>query len=535
MATQFIEDPIPISLVLHTVFCPRRAWLESVGERTDTSQVQAGTSAHRRSDDPSQSSATEHRAVDVRSDRLGLSGRCDVIEGREGGALTVVEYKATPVRQRPEVTETNRVQLALQRLCLEEMGHVVDGTQVYFTGHRRRVEVDLTADDVLCAEQAVVRTREVITSSIAPEPLNEDSRCRWCSHVSVCLPDERRFEQSRQRVLVPAPDAQIVHASTPGSRLSLRRGRLEAVKGDEVLLSVPMERVLGVVVHGNVDLSSALIRELSWNDRVIVWCSWSGRVIGWSQGAHSPNGLQRVHQHVASAEGRLDIAAAMVAAKIANQATLLRRNGDAPEAVARMRQLQKEARQALSLTDLMGVEGEAARHYFDSFTTMLSGHVSQFAAAAWNGRRRRPAPDPVNSALDYSYALLLSECVRALVSCGLDPHAGFLHSSARNKPALALDLMEEFRAPVADSVVVRSLRNGELSEEDFVHVMGTARLSDHGRRQLIAGFERRVETIFKHPIFGYDVTWRRAIEVQARLVLGALDGTQPSYKGVTVR
>ena len=200
-----------------------------------------------------------------------------------------------------------------------------------------------------------------------------------------------------------------------------------------------------------------------------------------------------------------------------------------------MRQLRHDALVASSLTDLLGIEGEAAGNYFNSFSTMLKGVTAAFAASRWKGRRRRPAPDPVNAALDYTYALLLGDCIRSLVACGLDPHAGFLHSSSRNKPALALDLMEEFRAPVADSVVVRAIRNGEIGEQDFIGDIDSCRMTDHGRRQLIAGFERRIETSFRHPIFGYDVTWRRAIEVQARLVLGAIDGTQPGYKGVTVR
>ena len=450
MEAGMVSDPIPISLVVHSVYCPRRAWLESVGEKTDTMQMQTGLDAHRRVDNAAESRVNEHRAVNVRSERLGLSGRCDVIEGADDGPLTVVEYKATPVRRCPEVTYANRLQLALQTLCLKEMGREVQGTEVYFTGHRRRVEVALT-------------------------------------------------------------DA------------------------GERLFSVPIERVLGLVVHGNVDVSSALLRELSWRDRCVVWCSWSGRVIGWSQGADSPNGLQRVRQHVASAEGRLDIAQQMVSAKIANQATLLRRNGEAADAVERMRLLQRDAVCAQSLADLLGVEGEAAGLYFDSFPTMLTGNTAAFAATRWRGRRRRPAPDPANAALDYTYALLLGDCIRSLVACGLDPHAGFLHSSSRNKPALALDLMEEFRAPVADSVVVRAFRNGELTEQDFSGEMGSCRMTDRGRKQLISGFERRIETSFRHPVFGYDVTWRRAIEVQARLVLGTIDGSQSAYKGVTVR
>lgn len=102
-------DPIPISLVIHTIYCPRRAWLESVGEKTDTMQMQVGRDSHQRTDDPAQSRPAEHRAVDVRSESLGLSGRCDVLEGAPGTPLTIVEYKATPVRRRPEVTQANRV------------------------------------------------------------------------------------------------------------------------------------------------------------------------------------------------------------------------------------------------------------------------------------------------------------------------------------------------------------------------------------------------------------------------------------------
>ena len=495
-------------------------------------QMQAGTKAHRRSDstEASRPGRGEHRAVDIRSEALGLSGRCDVLEGFPGGTLTIVEYKATPVRRRPEVTDANRIQLALQRLCLEEMGERVGGTEIYFTGHRRRVEVELTDADRQRAMEALDRTRKIVSASTAPSALVDDPRCRWCSHASVCLPDERTEETARPRILAPQPDAQVVHLSTPGARASLKAGRIEVRKGEERLLSIPLERVLSLVVHGNVDVSSALLRELCWRDRRVIWCSWSGRVIGWSTGTDAPNGLQRVRQHVASAEGRLDIAQAMIAAKIANQATLLRRNGDRADLVADLRRLQKRAENTPSLDDLLGIEGEAARAYFAGLPTM------------WKEQQRL---SPSSGGADAIGVPLLTRlilplitpmrCFWATAACGLDPHAGFIHSSSRNKPALALDLMEEFRAPVADSVVVRAFRNGELSEKDFCGVFGTCRLSDRGRKQLIAGFERRVETTFRHPLFGYDVTWRRAIEVQARLVLGVIDGTQPTYRGVRVR
>ncbi|MBN4844835.1 CRISPR-associated endonuclease Cas1, partial [Staphylococcus sp. EG-SA-29] len=153
----------------------------------------------------------------------------------------------------------------------------------------------------------------------------------------------------------------------------------------------------------------------------------------------------------------------------------------------------------------------------------------------FTGRVGRGAVDPVNVALNYAYGMLTAEAIRAVAACGLDPHAGFLHSSGRNKPALALDLMEEFRAPVADSAVFRAFNNGELREESFDVSLGSARLTDQGRKAIIRAVEQRITAQFRHPLFGYSVTWRRALEIQARLVLGVIDGTQPTYRGVVTR
>lgn len=244
--------------------------------------------------------------------------------------------------------------------------------------------------------------------------------------------------------------------------------------------------------------------------------------------------MERIRQHEACAAGRLDLAREFVSAKIANQATILRRNGAAPEAVATLRSLQRRGAGARTATELLGFEGDAAARYFGAFRTMLSARV-RADGLDFQTRSGRPARDPVNAALNYVYGILLGDVIRAVVACGLDPHAGFLHSSNRNKPALALDLCEELRAPVADSVVIGAFNNGEVTARDFTAVLGTTRLRDEGRKSLIAAYERRVATKFRHPIFEYQVTWRRAMEVQARMVLGVLDGSQESYRGIKVR
>ena len=397
------------------------------------------------------------------------------------------------------------------------------------------MDVEIGSAQLAEARRHVGELRELLTSGVAPEPLVDDPRCMRCSHAGVCLPDERALGEVHRRVLVADPDSQVLNLATPGSRASLRAGRVRIEKRGESLGTVPIERVLALVLHGNIDVSSGLLRELLWRRVPVVWCSGTGRVIGWASPASGPNGGPRVRQHVASAAGHLELARGFVSAKIGNQATLLRRHGDADQAVRELRDLQRRAGLANGLGELFGIEGDAAARYFGKFSTMLTDAVRTGGGIVFEGRSRRPAQDPVNAALNFCYGLLLADLIRAVVACGLDPHGGFLHSSERNKPALALDLCEEFRAPVADSVVIGVLNNGELRASSFTHVTGSARLRDKARSTLIAAYERRVTTQFRHPLFGYQVTWRRAMEIQARLVLGVLDGTQPNYKGIPTR
>ncbi|TFH98466.1 CRISPR-associated endonuclease Cas4/Cas1 [Micrococcus lylae] len=530
------EDSVPISLVAHWSFCPRRAWLEAMGEKApQVAQMAEGTAAHRRVDTPSAGEGDTVRAVDVRERTLGFHGRIDRAERLPSGALRVIEHKATPVKRSPTVSEANRLQLTLQTMALEAMGHEVAGAQVYFTHHHRNVPVDLDDADRSAAVAAVEATRKVVSSTRAPAPLSDDPKCMRCSHSSVCLPEERQEAAVVRRIVPPDPTGEVVHLTAPGSRASLSRGRLTVVQGDEKLASVPLERMTAVVVHGNVDLSGALLREMMWRGLPGVWCTGTGRVVGWTNGVRSPNGGARFRQFEVAAQGRVDVAREFIAAKISNQATILRRFGGDASVVAQLRSATRMALTAPTEQELFGIEGRAAAAYFDRFPRLLSDAVDSSIGANFPGRVGRGAVDELNVALNYGYGMLLGEVIRAVLACGLDPHAGLLHSPGRNKPALALDLMEEFRAPLVDAAVLTAFNNGEFGERSFTHVLGGARFTQHGRRKLISGVERRLVTEFMHPVFQYRMTWRRAIEVQARMFLGVLDGTQPTYKGIRVR
>lgn len=527
------EEPIPISLIANFVFCPRRAWLEAAGEKVESMQMRMGDIAHKRVDIPTQDpDADLFHSLDIRHSKWNVIGKLDAAQRTEDGVI-IREYKATPIRQSMTITPAMRIQLALQSACLQDMGEVVAKTEVFFTSHHRRIDVELTADDYYAAEQAVIQTREVINASTAPEPLEDSPRCLHCSHVGVCLPEERKLTAVTHRVMVASPDHKVTHITTPGARASVHDGRMIVTKGGEQLASIPLESIDALQLHGNIDLTSGLIRELLWHDVKIMWCSGTGRLYGWTQPSYGPNGSTRVEQHVASHEGRLGIAREFVTAKIHNQIVLLRRSDSTNPVIPQMHSLEKTLQNANRWQDVLGLEGEGASLYFSQFNHLIK--PSKRTDWKWVDRRRRPAPDAINSLLDYSYTLLLADCVRAIIACGLDPHAGFLHSSSRNKPALALDLMEEFRAPIADSVVQTVINNGEVNSAGFTDIFGSVRMRDTTRRSLVKAYERRLETEITHPLFCYKASWRRIIEIQARLILGYLDGTQPNYKGVRIR
>lgn len=535
-AEEIASGSIPIGMVAHWKFCPRRAWLEAMDEKAPQSgQIAQGTTAHRRVDKTSTTESDTVRGIDIRHRELGFHGRVDRVEKVSDSVIKLIEHKATPIRREPSVSDANRVQVTLQKLGLEDQGFTVAETAVYFSTHHKTVPLELTEEDVEEAQLALEHTRAVVQGETAPPPLVDDPKCMRCSHASICLPDERQEAEVRRRIMPPDRGSDVVHLTVPGSRASVKSGRMLVVNQDERLASIPLERVAAAVVHGNVDLSGALIRELMWRGLPIVWCTGAGRVVGWTNGVRPPNGGARFHQYSASAEGRLELAQEFVATKISNQATILRRFGGSAKNLEYLRSASRAAEATDSVSSLFGVEGRAASEYFTEYPTLLRNSVDRSIVDKFPGRVGRGATDPLNVSLNYGYGLLLSEVIRSILATGLDPHAGFLHTHGRNKPALALDLMEEFRAPLVDAAILGGFNNGELSASSFTHVLGAARLTQVGRKKLISAYERRLGTEFMHPVFKYRMTWRRAIEVQARMVLGVMDGTQSSYKGIRVR
>lgn len=192
--------------------------------------------------------------------------------------------------------------------------------------------------------------------------------------------------------------------------------------------------------------------------------------------------------------------------------------------------LAQRVREVHSAESLLGMEGTAARLYFSQFSRMLKSRTPEGALAFdFQGRNRRPPRDPVNALLSFAYALLAKDFTVTLQAVGFDPYLGFYHTPRYGRPALALDLMEEFRPIVADSVVISVINNGEITGADCVRRAGAVALTDAARRRFIEAYSRRMDTLVTHPVFGYSISYRRVLEVQARLLGRYLTGELAEY------
>jgi CRISPR-associated protein Cas1 len=309
------------------------------------------------------------------------------------------------------------------------------------------------------------------------------------------------------------------------------------VRGKDGAVSVRLMNTSQVVLQGNAQITTQAMRALLERGIPVTYLSGGGWFLGRVSGTDTNNVDLRVAQHRRAADPAfcLDFARRIVVSKIRNCRTMLRRNHTEPDdtLLFQLKQLMRKATQAASLESLLGIEGSAARVYFQAFTGMLK--TSAISGFDFERRNRRPPRDPVNALLSFVYALLTKELSITVASVGLDPLLGFYHQPRFGRPALALDLMEEFRPLVGDSVVVSAINTGVVDGEDFVQVADACNLKAHARRKIVEAYERRMDHLVAHPVFGYRVSYRRVLELQARLLSRVLLGELASYPVFSTR
>jgi len=548
---------IPASMLAAFAYCPRLCYIQWVeGEFQDSAETVDGRLAHRWIDAeedpvPEDFQPFHARSVYLTAPQAGICCRLDLLEG-EGRKATPVEYKRGRAPQTPEgLYEPYQIQLCAQALALRENGFSCDQGMVYFMGSKERVPVKIDQFLIDRTLALVAAIRSVTENGRMPPPLQRSSRCNRCSLAGVCLPDEvnllREMEaeeideggQDKQiRKLLPARD-DAVPIYVVGQRHTVRkRGeRLEVWSHDEGKVSeARIMEVSQVNLYGGVEITTPATVELMQRGIPVLHFTHGGWFQGICQGMSHKNVELRIRQFEWSRdpEKSLKIARSLVFGKIKNCRTLVKRNN--PEssegALEKLTSLSMEAKNASSMQSLLGFEGSAAEVYFGLFAGMLKSGASEFS---FQNRNKRPPQDPANTVLSYLYGILAKECFVTLLAVGFDPYLGFYHQPRYGRPALALDLMEEFRPLIADSIAVTLFNNRELDQADFVRTGIGISLGSDAKRKVLAGYEQRIQLEISHPLFGYKVSYRRVLEIQARLLARVLAGELVDYPAFVTR
>ncbi len=548
---------LPARMVNEYQYCPRLSYLEWVqGEWADSSDTVEGRHIHRRVDRPggklpspdelTTDDSIHARSITLSSNRLGLIAKMDLIES-DDGVVIPVDYKRG---KRPHVPrgayDPERVQLCVQGLILEEHGYRCEAGVLYFASSKERVRVEFDADLRAVTRNAIDGLRLIAAGGTIPVPLVDSPKCPGCSLVGICLPDEVNFfrqDHGNPRPLAVAQtEALPVYVQARGAKVAKDGETLQIFVDDQKVTSARLAEVSQLVLWGNIYLTSPALQELMVRQIPVSWHSFGGWFMGHTIGTGHKNVELRTAQYRASFEPDrcLRIARGLVVAKIQNCRTLLRRNwksGEAPEAILDgFRQDIDLAKRVRSLQELLGAEGNSAARYFRHFSELIRKPPEQENFAFdFTHRNRRPPADPVNALLSFAYSLLVRTWTVTLTAVGFDPYRGFYHQPRYGRPALALDMMEPFRPLIADSSVIQAINNGEIKPTDFVSAAGSVALDAEGRKRFIATFERRLDHEITHPLFEYRISYRRLLELQARLMARHLQGEIDDYPNFVTR
>ena len=325
-----------------------------------------------------------------------------------------------------------------------------------------------------------------------------------------------------------------------GSQLRVERQRLLVQKSGELLVRVPLAHVESVLIYGNIGGTTPAIKRLMSAGVDVVFLTTRGQYVGRMVGPLSKFGELRAAQYRATGDMTFALSAArrIVQGKLFNlRVTLQRRQREnaalgLTATIERLAQLSARAGQAEGLAALLGLEGSASAAYFGVFGRLVP------EGWRFTRRTRRPPADPVNVLLSLGYTLLTRQVESAVSAVGLDPYLGLLHQPVYGRPSLALDIVEEFRAPIVDAVVLRCLNEGMIAPGDFTPGPSPDRpvvLSQGGMKSFIQAFETKLVAEVYHPETRERVSYRRAAEVQARVMARCFRSGVPDYTPFRLR
>lgn len=531
------SSPLIRVMALHALsYCHRLFYLEEVEEiRLADDRVYAGRELHQSLEDESDDPDIDDRTqLELEDPALGLMGKVDAFKRRDG-AWVPYEHKRGKARRDDGVPcpwPSDRLQVIAYAALIESAtGKPIAEGRVRYHADNITVRVPIDAKARADLAEAIATARRLRLSLDRP-PVTENERlCVKCSLAPVCLPEEVRQDHDPNhqatRLFPPERDGATLHVLTQGATVG-RSGESFTVKtpDDSPATRHPSRGIDSLLIHGFAQISTQAISLCAEEEIPVHWLTTAGRHV--ASLTHSAGQVQRhLRQYKALADDAtcFRLAKALALAKVESQVRYLLRASRGNEesriviesAIRDIRASLTGMERAESIDSLRGQEGQAASAYFPALGKMLIPTIHPDLTYAT--RSRRPPKDRFNALLSYGYGLLHTAVMRAVLASGLEPALGFFHTPRSAAYPLVLDLMELFRVPLWDMVLVASLnRNQWHVTEDFEVTPGKVWLSDSGRRKAIGLFEARLNEQWKHPVVNYSLSYARTIELEARLL-----------------
>jgi len=532
---------LPVSSVAELLYCPRNFYYRVVEGAEETNvHVTAGKVEEQRRDAYTRLERDEYvqyRRIHIASPTLGLSGILDVVEEKDE-EIYPVEFKTGQSKDKLN----DAVQLCCQALLLEEqLGKDIEKGYIYYTGSKRRKLIWFDQQLRETTRQAIAEAKRIVLSNEIPAPV-ADARCKGCSLAPRCLHEEVDSLKGGGKPRRPLPGINLgrtLYVDTPGAYLRKRNDRVVVTVEKDVLADVPLTDIDQVVITTGVNASVSLLNTLLNKGLPPFFITTTGRVMGWLNPCWNRNILLRREQFrkFDDPEWKLKTARSFVAGKLSNMRTILKRYARSisddilEESIRHITALADKIHSADNVDTLRGYEGSASRSYFRAFGRLFK----EKAEFDFESRNRRPPKDPVNALLSFGYAMLTKDVTSAVMLAGLDPYLGIYHVAHYGRPALALDLMEEFRCIIVDSTVLRCINNGIIGRDEFEDYFGGVQLTEAGRKKFFKAYQQRMSQEITHPIFEYNLPYRRIIELQARFLAKVIQGELDEYKAFVVR
>jgi CRISPR-associated protein Cas1 len=459
-------------------------------------------------------------------------GKVDCLRRSDGEIIPYEHKRGRPKREAKIATAwpSDVLQVAAYGMLLEEeLRRPVSHGRIRY--HAEKVTITVPIDETArqLVIQAVKRGRELRRSSERPPVAPNDRMCIRCSLSPVCLPEEERLADDPSwepvRLFPPEREGKNIHVMDHSGRVG-RSGNSLKVATEGTELSFPLHEVGALILHGYPQVSTQALHFCADNQICVHLLSPGGRYVGGLVAGAGPV-QRRLRQYKALSEPEicLGLARKLAMAKVEGALRYVlratrgrdRQSCDVSGGIETMRSCLKEMARAESFDALRGHEGLAGRAYFSAFPCLLRDDVP--TELRFSKRSRRPPRDRINALLGFGYVLVYQAVLQAVVAVGLEPALGFFHTPRSSAHPLVLDLMELFRVPIWDMVLIGSVNRLQWDPaSDFSVTPGRVWLSQSGRKKAIQLFEKRLLETWKHPVVGYSLSYARLIELEVRLL-----------------